>query len=396
MRILHTADWHLGKKLNMQVDLIDIQKDLLDQIYKILKEEKIDVFVLAGDIYQSVNVSDEATKLLNDFLKESVLSLPNTLFILINGNHDSAEKLNFASDLLVPNLKIITKIHPNHRPIVIEKYNKIYNFYVIPFIRVYDYNFIKKQSFRETKEIFYDILKSFELNKNHKNILITHTAIDFMQQQERSDSEDDSYGNVGLVPSDMFSSFDLVLLGHYHKFQKFNENIFYSGSIFKYSSKEVFHEKGILIHDLEKESYEFRVLKPIRDLQFISNTYHNIINQEVTKFTTHQKENDYFFIEIHDSSFIPHVKEDLSLYLKHIIEISYKEIDSMVGSGKMNISQRELQDLDEIALFRKFLEYILLEEENKDLDSVLKERFQYTEQEVMNQFKELWDQFIKK
>jgi exonuclease SbcD len=47
MRILHTADWHLGKKLNEYIDLIEVQEDLLNQIQNILKEEEIDVFCIS-------------------------------------------------------------------------------------------------------------------------------------------------------------------------------------------------------------------------------------------------------------------------------------------------------------------------------------------------------------
>lgn len=397
MRILHTADWHLGKKLNENIELIDVQEHLLQQILDILNEEKLDVFVLAGDIYQTIQVSDEATRLLNEFLREAVLKHRDTYFILINGNHDPAEKLNFGSDLMVENLKIISRLNYNNLPISINKDGIIYDFYPIPFYRVNDYRFQPSinDSIRETKDIYQHIFKQLKLNKQHKNILITHTAIDFMNRQERTDSEEDTYGNVGLVPSDLFSDFDLVLLGHYHKYQKLSDNIYYSGSIYKYSEREYNHKKGILIHDLENNKSSFVPLTPSKDLHYIEGTFMDLINKIYKQYEKNQLENDYFFIQIDENNLIPYVKDELSKYYKNIAGISYKSENNFTSSSKINITHKEINQLDDLELFKKFLEFIFFDEENNtDLEANIQEYTGFSKEDLVKSFKSLWDEFL--
>ena len=394
MRIFHTADWHLGKKLNESINLIDVQEDLLNQMKQILREENVDVFVLAGDVYQSIQVSDDAVRLLNNFLKETVTTLPNTLFIILNGNHDPAEKLNFASDLLRENLKIISKLNYKLLPISISKNGKIYDFYPIPFYRVNEYRFtFENFTINETKDIYKDILKNLHINKNHKNILITHTAIDFMNKQERADSEDDTYGNVGLVPSSIFSDFDLVLLGHFHKHQKFEKHIYYSGSIYKYSASEHNNKKGVIIHDLNTQKNEFIELIPERNVHYIQGTFEEIINNIYKNFKKHQLETDFFYIELNEKNFIPYVKDELSRYYKNIINISYKNEEIFFNTTSININHKEINQLNEIELFKKFLEFLYTDEENQDLEDNVFNETGFKTKDLIDTYKELWDEF---
>lgn len=396
MRILHTADWHLGKKLNEYIDLIEVQEDLLNQIQNILKEEEIDVFVLAGDIYQSIQVSDDAIRLLNEFLKETVRKFPQTLFLILNGNHDPAEKLNFGSELMIENLKIIAKLNEKHFPISISKNGTMYDFYPIPFYRVNEYRYLLSDStINETKDIYKNILQKISINKNHKNILITHTAIDFMSKQERVDSEEDTYGNVGLVPSEIFFDFDLVLLGHYHKHQKFEKNIYYSGSIYKYSASEHNNKKGVLIHDLKEETHQFIELSPKKNLHYIVGTFQEIITKIHKQFNKHQTENDYFYIELDEKNLISYVKDELSRYYKNIVNISYKNEDIFSNTSKININHKEINQLNEIELFKKFLEYLYSDEEDQNLDDVLYEQTGFKKQELLDTYQELWEEFRK-
>ncbi len=406
MRILHTADWHLGKKLNERMDLKEVHEDLLNQIKDIIKKEKIDVFVLAGDIFQNFNVSDDAIELLNDFLTEMVSNNPDKYFILINGNHDPVERLNFGSDLMLKNLKIISKIkniHSSILPITIEKENIVYDFYPIPFYRVNEYKSevlkdLSNEFIQETKDIYKDILKKININKKNKNIFITHTAIDFMNTQYRTDSEDDSYGTVGLVPAEIFNDFDLVLLGHYHKNQKFKNNFFYSGSIYKYSAKEYNHTKGIYIHDLQSQKSEFISLVPNKNVHYIEGSFLDIINRIYKNFEKNQLENDYFYVELHDKNLINNVKSELSKYFTNIVEIWYKDSQVFSSDGKINITQNDLRELNRVELFEKFLEFVYSMDDKlqeKDISQIILQETQYSKEILVKTFKELWYEYQK-
>jgi exonuclease SbcD len=92
MKILHTADWHIGKKLH-GYDLLSDQAYILDQIKKIAQEEAVDAIVIAGDLYDRSVPSEDSVRLLNQTIAEWNLTEQFPL-LAISGNHDSA-KLSF-------------------------------------------------------------------------------------------------------------------------------------------------------------------------------------------------------------------------------------------------------------------------------------------------------------
>ena len=89
MKILHTSDLHIGKRVN-EFSMIEDQRYILDRIERIVEEEKPDVVLIAGDVYNTATPSAEAVSLLNDFIT-SLHSLCRNVIIL-SGNHDSAER----------------------------------------------------------------------------------------------------------------------------------------------------------------------------------------------------------------------------------------------------------------------------------------------------------------
>ena len=97
MRIIHLADLHLGKMLH-QASLIDIQKELLEQITDYIKTHKIDAIILAGDIYDRSIPPLEAVHLLNSFLS-CLINECHLKVYMISGNHDSSERLDFGSGI---------------------------------------------------------------------------------------------------------------------------------------------------------------------------------------------------------------------------------------------------------------------------------------------------------
>ncbi len=96
MRILHLGDLHIGKSL-LDFNLIEDQRYILDQILSIADKRKVDVVLIAGDVYDRAVPSEEAVRLLDYFLR-AVASRHIKTFV-ISGNHDSDERLNFGSSL---------------------------------------------------------------------------------------------------------------------------------------------------------------------------------------------------------------------------------------------------------------------------------------------------------
>jgi len=98
MRLLHTADWHLGRTLH-GADLLEDQVYLLEQFVDLARREKPDVVILAGDVYDRAVPPIDAVRLLDDVLCRLALGLKLPV-VLIAGNHDAPDRLAFASRLL--------------------------------------------------------------------------------------------------------------------------------------------------------------------------------------------------------------------------------------------------------------------------------------------------------
>ena len=97
MKLIHLSDLHIGKRVNEQ-SMIEDQEYVLEEILKIISEQKPNAVILAGDIYDKSVPSAEAVTLFNDFIvKLSKMLVP---VFIISGNHDSAERLAFASELI--------------------------------------------------------------------------------------------------------------------------------------------------------------------------------------------------------------------------------------------------------------------------------------------------------
>ncbi len=95
MRILHTADWHLGCKTD-DMSRIDEQRDALKQVVNIAREKEVDIVLIAGDIYESLIPSSEAEDLFYKTVKE-LNNNGNTIVVVIAGNHDDPKRLSNAS-----------------------------------------------------------------------------------------------------------------------------------------------------------------------------------------------------------------------------------------------------------------------------------------------------------
>ena len=98
MRILHTSDWHIGKNDGEQ-SLLDDQRYFIDSICSIAENEKVDVIIIAGDVYDRQIASSDAVKLY-DYAMTKLCKDLNKKVIIVAGNHDSAERLSTCSGLL--------------------------------------------------------------------------------------------------------------------------------------------------------------------------------------------------------------------------------------------------------------------------------------------------------
>lgn len=99
MRLLHTADWHLGQTLH-DVERRDEQAAFLEWLVTVLLVHQVDVLLVCGDIFDSANPSAHAQKLLYHFLAQVARVCPALQVVLVAGNHDCAARLEAPAPLL--------------------------------------------------------------------------------------------------------------------------------------------------------------------------------------------------------------------------------------------------------------------------------------------------------
>ncbi len=104
MRLLHTSDWHLGRSFG-PFSLLDLQQRALERIVGLVREHRVDLVVVAGDVFDRAVPPTEAVVLLRDTLAE--LRGAGAQVAVVAGNHDSAERMAAYEGLLEPGLVIV-------------------------------------------------------------------------------------------------------------------------------------------------------------------------------------------------------------------------------------------------------------------------------------------------
>lgn len=220
MKILHTSDWHLGKRL-MKLDRNEEHEEFLNWLIETLKSEKIDLLLIAGDIFDVPNPPHQSLELFFRFLhRVSVETKTETL--IIAGNHDSGILLDAPKELLKTHrVRVWGKLSPNPQDHWITIHNSL-DVCALPFFRSFE---LLPQGEGDAIEA----LKKYVVReKSHTTLLLFHHLAGIY---ESSGSEQVvSLSGVDSIPVELLKDFDYVALGHIHKPQKISENAYYSGS----------------------------------------------------------------------------------------------------------------------------------------------------------------------
>lgn len=287
MKFMHLGDLHLGRTL-MEFQLIKDQEYILNQILAIAKDQSVDGVLIAGDVYDKSVPSEEAVRLFDSFLCRLAEMKIKTL--VISGNHDSDERLNFGSSLFeAKELYISAKYTGSlyHKRFQ-DEYGAV-NVYLLPFVKAsqvrYFYPEEEIQSYDQAVRV---VLSHTEINQKERNILVAHQFVtEDGTEPVLGGSEGAAVQNVGLVEKigvDCFHAFDYVALGHIHSPQMVGrETVRYAGSPLKYSFSEVNSRKSVPIVTFGKKgevSIELVDLKPNRDLRHLKGKLAQLLNHQ--------------------------------------------------------------------------------------------------------------------
>lgn len=327
MKLLHLADLHIGKSLN-DYSLINDQRYILQQILQLARQRQADAVLLAGDIYDKAVPSEEAVKLLDEFL-QSLAALGVPTFI-ISGNHDSDERLNFGSALFAKNqIYIAAKYNGQLYKITCQDEFGPVNFYLLPFVKASQV----RHFFPQAEITCYDdavrqAVSQAELDANQRNVLLTHqfvTGRGADDSPELAGSETAAALTVGTVErvfADCFDDFDYVAMGHIHAPQPVGKaTVRYAGSPLKYSLAEVNNQKSVPLVTLGPKGdcrVETIPLRPLRDLRRLKGRLSQLLQPENV-----QNPDDYIYAVLTDEEPIANAMGIFRQYYPNTLKISY-------------------------------------------------------------------------
>ena len=260
-RVLHTADWHLGKTLNDQ-SRDEEHKLFLNWLLEIIDEGAVDVLVIAGDVFDSANPPQSAQSQYYDFVS-LLYKNTNCSLIVTAGNHDSPLQLEAPRQVLQalgayvvgflpedPTSRLIVLPSPDNPRLVIA---------AIPFLR--DRDLRKGYVGQDAKDIQqaltigitrrYVETAEAAAKWSEKGVPVLATGHLTVMGTLKSDSEREIHiGGLGAVGTDIFPNiFSYVALGHLHRRQKPDNRVCYSGSPIALSFSEANDTKEVQILD---------------------------------------------------------------------------------------------------------------------------------------------------
>ncbi|HLK75433.1 MAG TPA: exonuclease SbcCD subunit D [Streptosporangiaceae bacterium] len=238
MLMLHTSDWHLGRSLH-RADLRAAQAAFLDHLVDTVRAEKVDVVLVAGDVYDRAVPPVDAVGMCEDALLR--LHDAGARIVLISGNHDSARRLGFGSGLLdKAGVHLRTQASSPARPVLLEDAHGPVAIYGVPYIEP-----------QLLAHEVHGIQADADARGVRRRVVMAHG---WVTGGAASASERDiTVGGVGQVPAATFAGFSYAALGHLHGQQTLAPHLRYSGSPLPYSFSEANHRKGSWLVELDAQ-----------------------------------------------------------------------------------------------------------------------------------------------
>ncbi len=352
MKLIHLSDLHLGKRVN-EFSMLEDQEYILKKILRVIDEEQPDGVILAGDIYDKPVPPAEAVQLFDEFLVG--LARRRLHVFVISGNHDSPERIAFASRILEAGGIYMSPVYDGHiAPVTLKDAYGDVDIYLLPFLKP-----AHVRRFHEGAEIstYTDAvacaIADMKIDPGRRNVLVTHQ---FVVGAVRSESEDLSVGGADAVDASVFRDFDYVALGHIHSPQNCgSERIRYCGTPLKYSFSEASDCKSVTVAELhEKGTLCVRTvaLTPRKDMKELRGSYEELTRRSFYENTTWQE--DYIHITLTDEEDVPEAIGKLRVIYHNLMKLDYDNTRTRTG-----VQIRGTEDMPKrtpLQLFSEFYE----------------------------------------
>lgn len=361
MKIFHISDLHIGKYLNYY-NLKDNQVAILGQIADKAREYRPDVIIIAGDIFDKSVPSAESYTIFDRFLIELSEIKPNIPVLIIAGNHDSADRLNYASSFLEKHNIYISVYPPRNedehlKKVVLKDEYGAVNFYLLPFTKPGHV----RQLFEEGSIASYDdavkaLIERENIDYNERNVLVSHQFYVAGETTPETCESEQIYISVGGIDSVDISAvekFDYVALGHLHGAQSIGKkHIRYCGTPLKYSVSEEKHIKSITMVTLKEKGSDIGIetipLMSYQDVRSVKGTL-----REIIAMATDENRHDFISITLTDEEEIYKPKDQLEEHYDHILEV---KVDNSRTRSQLTDAYAEMTVLNPFDAFRQFYE----------------------------------------
>lgn len=403
MKILHTADWHIGKKLH-NYELTEDFDLFIDWLCQLIQKEQVEVLLVSGDVFDLANPSSAARE---QYYKKLVqLRVHVSHIILTGGNHDSPAVLNAPKELMRAfNLDVVGGLPENLEEVLIPLKNKKGEVEVvvaaIPFLRNPDLR--KSGMMVRTYQERVDALRTGITEVYHNVEDACKTKFPdipalamghlFAAGVSTSESERDiQIGNQAAVESTAFGDyFKYVALGHIHKPQRVSalQPIFYSGSPLPLSFSERTDQKRVLLIDTDRGWEPQSIPVPsFRRLLKISGNLETIDNK-LSFLAKNEGLDDLIEVELHEKEYqIKHI-HDLENLLSNFDKVGYQIVKHRASFDRALRQASELFEehtsLEELKPQNVFEERLNLEDFTTEEKEEIHAAFQEILEEVYQQ-----------
>lgn len=357
MKIVHTADWHLGK-IVQGVYMTEDQRYILQQFIAHMRSERPDVIIIAGDLYDRALPPVEAIQLLNETLRVLINDLEIPV-ICVAGNHDSPSRLAFGSELLAKSGYYVAGEYQKDvmRVILPDAFGEVH-FHLVPFAEP---SIVRLAHQDDTITTHQDAMQktidtiTATMDERARHVFVGHA---FVTKNGASDEENTSdserpltVGGVAYVDAALFEPFHYTALGHLHKAHKVgNDTVRYAGTPLKYSLSERHHQKGYYVVELDAQgaaSVTKRTLTPRYDLRQIEGTIEEILQ--------HEPCNDYVFVRLTNEYPVASPMERVrTVYpnAMHVVRVAATTVAK-------NTTTAKVEEMNDLQLFESFYQEVL-------------------------------------
>ena len=400
IKILHTADWHLGKRLQ-EFSRLEEQKLVLEEIIQIADREEVDLVLLAGDIFDTFNPSHEAVELLYKTLKKLSKSGQRPI-IAISGNHDSTQFVE-APDPLAREMGIffysrydsviptgtldngieIRQSEPGFVSLMLPQIDFPIRVILAPYanemlMKTYLGEGDREASFRELMAEKWKSIADRYCDQSGVNLFIGHFF--FMKEGEIPEPEPESErpilhvgGTQAIFTHNIPSQIQYAALGHLHRYHAVSQKpfpIIYSSSPLAYSFSEAEQQKQAVIIELEPgTNAKYRAIALEKGRPLYRKTF-----DDLAPTVQWLEENPYCFVE-------------LTFVTEHSIDVNTRKAIMKAHDGIVNLIPQiknpqgqeslslKVEDLgkDMVTLFNMYYKSEKGQEPNAELIGIFKE-----------------------